>query len=320
MPQLDFERDVADAIVRYFNEHSIKFDRERSTDASYLLERYFRARAKIIFPRPRSVHHSAELRARLATLEERYGNPLATIEERFETGGDLTEFMSKLASKVDTPDAMLNDFGIHHLHLGEKSSRNAKRVKRSDRLLLVWVGVDDAYLIDIGPHPQKHDPDDHGWSHQEYLEIIERNWPHLLDPYELRGVSGTSISDSGRKELQRKNTNVVTPIGGRAIAPLGGGTTASGANLTHVWTETKLLRLIDQVQQVIETRWDECRRDLQRAGLHTEDETEFRLMRTDDDDLTPEVRSLLTSKLSRCGWIIHHVASGKHINWNFESE
>ena len=82
MPQMDFERDVADEIVRYLNECSIKFDRERSTDASYLLERYFRARAKMICPRPRSVHHSAELRSRLGTLEERYSKPLATMGQR----------------------------------------------------------------------------------------------------------------------------------------------------------------------------------------------------------------------------------------------
>ena len=220
MPHMDFERDVADEIVCYFSEHGIKFDLERSTDASYLLERYLRARAKMIFRRPRTVHHSAELGARLGTLEERHRKPFATIEERFETGGDLTEFLSKLASKVDKPDAMLNDFGIHHLHLGEKRSPNAKRVERSDRLLLVWVTVDDAYLIDIRPHPQPHDPDDYGWSHQEYLEIIERNWSHLLDPYEIRGVSGDSISDSGRQELRRKNVNVVTRIGSRAMLRL----------------------------------------------------------------------------------------------------
>lgn len=320
MPHMNFERDVADEIVCYFNEYGSKFDLERSTDASYLSERYLRARAKMIFRRPRSVHHSAELRARLGMLEDRYRKPFATIEERFETGGDLTEFLSKLASKVDKPDAMLTDFGIHHLHLGEKRSPNAKRVERSGRLLLVWVAVDDAYFIDIRPHPQQHDPHDYGWSHKEYLEIIERNWPHLLDPYELRGVSGDSISDRGRKELQRKNANVVTRIGSRAIAPPGGGMTASGANLTHVWMADRLLCLINQAQQVIETHWDECRRDLQHAGLHAENEAEFRLVRLEEEDLTPEVQSLLTSELGRSGWTILHVASGKHIDWNFEWE
>ena len=318
MPQMDVESDVADEIVRYFDKNSIKFDRERSRDTSYLLERYFRARAKMIFPRPRRVHYSAELRAKLGTLEERYRQPLATIEERFKAGGDLTEFLSKLASNVDKPDAMLNDYGIHHLHLGEKRSPNAKRVRRSDGLLLVWVGVDDAHLIDIRPHPEKRDVDDYGWSHQEYLDIIERNWPYLLDPYEMRGLSGNSISDSGRKELQRKNANVVTRIGDRAIAPPGGGMMASGANLSHVVMAMKLLRLIEWVQQVIETCWADCRRDLQCAGVHADDDARFRLVRIDEDDLTPDIQSRLTSELGRNGWTVLHVPSGIHIDWNFE--
>ena len=315
---MDFASDVAEEIVRYFDKKSIKFDRARSTDTSYLLERYFRARAKMIFQRPRRVHYSAELQAKLGRLEERYSQPLATIEERFKSGGDLTEFLSKLASNVDKPDAMLNDFGIHHLHLGEKRSPNAKRVERSDRLLLVWVGVDDAYLLDIRPHPEQRDADDYGWSHQEYLDVIERNWPHLLDRHEMQGVSGTSISDSGRKELQRMNTNVVTPIGDRAIAPPGGGTTASGANLKHVITAMKLLRLLEYVQHAIETHWGAFRRDLQRAGVYAEDDARFRLVRIDEDDLTPELQSRLTSELGRSGWALLHVASGMHIEWNLE--
>ncbi len=320
MPQMDFESDVADEIVRYFKDHGIKFDLDRSRDSSYMFERYLRARAKLIFPRPRTVHHSAELGARLGSLEERYRKPFAEIEKRFETAGDLTEFLSKLASKVDKPDPMLNDFGIHHFHLGEKLSPNANRVERSDQLLLAWVAVDDVYCIDILPHPQRHDPHDYGWSRQKYLEIIDNNWPHLLDPYELRGVSGDSISDSERKELRRKNVNVVTRIRGRAIAPPGGGMTASGANLRHVWLADRFLRIIDHVQQVIDTHWDECRRDLQNAGLHIEDKAEFRLVRIDENDLTPEVQGLLTSELGRSGWTILHVASGKHIDWNFEWE
>lgn len=320
MPQMDFESDVADEIVRYFDKNSIKFDRERSTDASYMVERYFRARVKMIVSRPRSVHYSAELRATLDRLGERYRHPLARIEERFRTGGCLTEFLSAMAPNVDKPDAMLNDLGIHHLHIGAKRHPKAKRVERSASLLLVWVGVDDAYLIDIRPHPQRHNPDDYGWSRQEYLDVIELNWPHLLDPYEVRGVSGVSVSDSGRKELQRKNANVVTQVGNRAIAPPGGGMTGSGANLTHVWMATRLLWLVEQLQQLIQSHWAECRRDLQRADLNAEDDARFRLVRIDDEDFTPEVQSVLTSELGRSGWTVLHVASGKHIDWNFSSE
>ena len=317
MPKMDFEQDVVNEIVRYFDEHSIMYDQERSADPEYLVERYFRIRYKMIASRPRAVHYSSELRAALGALEECFRQPFAEIKARFESGGDLTEFQSKLAAKVNAPDAMLNDFGIHHLDLGIKRSPDAKRVERSDLLLLVVVRPDDAYFVDIRPHPQREDPDDYGWSRQEYLEIIDRNWNRLLDPYEVRGVGGTSIPDSGRKELQRKNANVVTQIGGRAIAPPGGGMTSSGANLIHVVLAKRLLWLVEETQQVIETHWAECRSDLLDAGMQVYNDAEFRLVRIDEADLTPEVWSRLTTELGKSGWIVQHVASGMHIDWNF---
>ena len=41
-------------------------------------------------------------------------------------------------------------------------------------------------------------------------------------------------------------------------------------------------------------------------------------MRIDEDELTPEIRSRLTSGLGRNGWAVLHVDSGMHIDWNFE--
>ena len=314
---MDFERDIADEIVRYFEDRKIKYDRDQSVDLVNLLERYFRIRSKMISSRPRAVHYSTELQDKLGTLDKRYQQPLAEIEKRFESGGDLTEFLSRLADNADVPDAMLNDFGIHHLHLSVKQSPDAKHVQRSDLVLLLCVEPDDAYFIDIRPHPQRHDPDDYGWSHQEYLHIINRNWKHLLDPYEIRGVTGASVSDSGRKELQRKNTNVAIQIGDRAIAPPGGGMTASGANLKHVWMAMRLRSLVEETQKIIETHWATCQRDLRHAGVHAEDSAEFRLVRIDEAELTPEVLSHQSSELGRSGWIVQHIPSGTHINWNF---
>ena len=320
MPQMDFERDIADEIVRYFEEHSISFDRSKSEDPEFLAERYFRAKATMISQRPRSVHWSAELRARLSTLGERYRRPLAEIERRLAAGDDLAEFLSKRVLDSEKSDGMLNDFGLHHLHLGHKANPADEHVERSDRLLFAGVGADDVLFVDVRRHPQLGDADDFGWSDPELLDIIHRNWPNILRSHQLQGVSGDTLSDRERKELRRKNVNVVTRVGDMAIAPPGGGTTASGANLKHVWKAMRLCRLAQHTQELIETNWAECRHDLRGAGLEVEDDAEFRLVRLDEEDLTPEVPGVLTSELGRSGWMVLHVASGKHIDWSFESQ
>ncbi len=318
MPRMDFERDLAQEIVRFFDERSIDFDGSKAADPSFLVEQYFRAKAKSIAQRPRSVHWSAELWAKLDTLEDRYRDPLAEIERRFGTGGDVAEFLSRRALNVENSDGLLNDFGIHHLHLGQKANPEDDYVARSDRLLFVGVGADDALFIDVRQHPHLGDADDFGWSDPELLNIVHRNWPQVLQSHELQGVSGDCVSDRERKELRRKNVNVVTRLGDMAVAPPGGGTTASGANLRHVWLAMWLCRLVQHTQEMIETHWVECRRDLRRAGLDVEDDAEFRLVRVDEEDLTAEVRDSLASELGRSGWVIQHVATGQHIDWNFE--
>ena len=230
MRQMDFERDIADEIVRYFDEHSISVDRSKMADPELLAERYFRAKATMISQRPRSVHWSSELRTRLSTLEERYRLALDEIERRLTVGDNLAEFLSKRVLDVEKSDGMLNDFGLHHLHLGHKANPGDEHVGRSDWLLFAGVGSDDVLFVDVRRHPQLGDADDYGWSDPELFDIIHRNWPNVLPSHQLRGVSGDSLSDRERKELRRKNMNVVTRIGDMAIAPPGGGTTASGAD------------------------------------------------------------------------------------------
>ena len=88
-------------------------------------------------------------------------------------------------------------------------------------------------------------------------------------------------------------------------------------NTTHMVLAKRLLWLAGETQRVIEACWDECRRDLLDAGLPVEDDAEFRLVRIDDGDITREVWSRLNTELGRSGWIIQHVASGKHIDWDF---
>lgn len=297
MPRMDFERDLAQEIVRFFDERSIDFDRSRAADPSFLVEQYYRAKAKSIVQRPRSVHWSAELWAKLDTLDDRYRDPLVEIERRFTTGDDLAEFLSRQALSVEKSDGMLNDFGLHHLHLGRKVNPEDDYVARSDRLLFVGVGTDDALFVDVRQHPRLDDANDFGWSDPELLDIIDRNWPHVLQSHELRGVDGDCVSERERKELRRKNMNVVTRIGDMAVAPPGGGTTASGANLRHVLQAIWLCRLVQDTQRMIETRWIECRGDLRQAGLDVEDDAEFRLVRVEAEELTIEVRGHLASEL-----------------------
>ena len=320
MPQMNFERDVVEGIVRYFDDHKIRFDRGRWADVSYLLERYYRARTKLIVRRPRSVHYSDEFGARLGSLAATHRSAVAEIRVRFEQGEDLAEFLSRKASRADARDGMLSDFGLHHFHLENALDPDGQHMKRSDWLLLAYVQPDDAYFVDVIAHPDPRGTDDYGWTDDKYLHTIDANWPDLLEPHVLRGENGDSLSDVERKELRRKNVNVVTLIGDRAIAPPGGGMTASGATATHVLMAMKLRRQIEHIQEVIEVHWPECRRGLEEAGLQVDDDAELRLILVDECNLPVALRRPMTGDFGWSGWAIAHTASGTLIDWSFEWE
>ena len=133
--------------------------------------------------------------------------------------------------------------------------------------------------------PNRGDSADFGWSDVDLLNIIDSNWPEVLKPYIVPGVEGSTLTDAQRKELRRKNVNVVAQVGDKTIAPPGGGLLASGANLACKVQAMKLLFQIDRIEQTIQNCWDDCRLGLQRAGMDVSDTSDLQLVRVADANL-----------------------------------
>ena len=315
-----FVSDLVDGIERYFEEQSIQHTLRGTSNPVDLLERYFYSLIKMLVPRPRNVHCSVEFHAKLGTLDGRYTIPIEAIRSRFEAGGDLAEFLSKKASDAHFNDGLLSDFGVHHFHLGAKSDPSGQHVQRTDDLLFVFVQPSDVYFLDVRKHPNSGDPSDYGWSDVDLLNIIDSNWPEALDPYIVHGVEGTTLTDEQRRELRRKNTNVVTQVGGKAIAPPGGGLLANRSNLKCKFLAMKLLAQLRQIEQIIENCWDDCMVQLQRAGVEVSDSAELRLVRVADTNLLHSELRRLTGDLSWSGWAIAEVTKGTLIDWSFECQ
>ena len=170
-----------------------------------VLGRWFNWQDRLISPRPRAVHDSAELLA----SKEAQGNAadLAQIRSEIESGADLTPRLAPRARTAYTPtsdqgplqrrrdlDLLLSDWGIHHLHL-------AHAPQRSGLLLFVVFRPDDAYLLQLLPHGS--------WAKESLVEIIVRNWPDTgLMMGQLKGAIGLSqpISEADRQKLRGRGS------------------------------------------------------------------------------------------------------------------
>lgn len=180
---------------------------------------------RMIAPRKRNVHLSDKLRS-----EEELPNEVQVLVSRIRRGEDLNVHLSRKILSPGYRDFLLNDWGIHHLHLGE--SLNPRRfVRRTSKLLFAYIEANDAYLIDVRAHGRqcKESP----WADEKLIEIMVRNWPSLFTSFvvESRLECGAKTSSIRRKELRELGLNAPVEIDRRAYASTRGGLACSGDSL-----------------------------------------------------------------------------------------
>ncbi len=149
-----------------------------------LLHIYGNWRGRHPYPRPRTVHRSAEMTA----SAEAQARPAEVNElvRKLEAGEDVKPYLSRAVETAFVPaqaqatgrrsrgegalDRMLADWGVHHLHLSGVVEPDGF-VQRGDELVFAVFGRDDAYLVGVYTHRD--------WLDEELVPIIVRNWPGL---------------------------------------------------------------------------------------------------------------------------------------------
>ncbi len=308
---MDFLSDLAQAIVSDFTERGVSFPRH--ADVSDLASRYFEMRIRRIDPIPRRVHFSEEIHQSLGSLlriKDPIRSPKASeawrtvfyLRHLFESGETVLPHLTERVKDTEEPDGLLWDYAMHHLHLSRNVGQDAF-VERSDWLLFAIVADRDAYFVDVRPHT---DPERLQWVRQDLLTIVHNNWPELTASRVLRGVSGDTITDTEKRELRRKNANLVHNIAGDAIAPLGWGTTGDGHSTLCRFLAHKLLHELEHQQRRLNDHADELHDVFVEHGMTKEEQAELRLIRKSDLTVSGDQIAALTSSegLSKDLWHI----------------
>ena len=178
------------------------------------------------------------------------------IEQR--AGGEAA---SRSPRSLSYNDHLLNDWGIHHLHLGTNLEADGF-VNRTGALLYVVFrdtldvygeGNTDAHLIGVMSH--------NDFATQELLEITHANWPRLMQFGSVVGLKGDRLSDDQISVLRSRRLNYCLLLrDGKAYLPPGGGVTLSGAStldqmrgLHRVWwAEQQQEMVLSQMPGIIE--------------------------------------------------------------------
>lgn len=152
---------------------------------------------------------------------------LQILEEKITKGESINAHLSKFTLNPLDPhfnDGMLNDWGIHHFHLGTSYQTN-NLIERTSQLLYGVVTQDSFYEICIAEHGH--------WTDKELLQIINDNWKHLLDRFIVRGIEiSNQVSNSDLHTLRSNAINcpVVLNDGTILLCP-GGGIATNGSSV-----------------------------------------------------------------------------------------
>ncbi len=188
-------------------------------------------------------------------------------------GKDLNPYLSKFIGKVKKTDLLLNDWGVHHLHLG--TALDGQYMARTGPLLFARVTKEIFYAVDIYTH------DD--FADAEIVEVIHRNWPESIEHWSLRGIRQASKLTSDQRDALRKKryNSFVQVTDGTTYAPIGGGYVFSGHSIHAITEMDKEHHLLEKLEQVVFDLMPELIPEMERRGYLKGTDAKVSLLLTD---------------------------------------
>jgi hypothetical protein len=267
--EIDFVNDWAEGVRQQLAANGYPV----ASTVSYeeLCHRFLNLRQRSVSVVPRTVLISREM---ICPPELRSG--LDLVREKIERGEDLRPHLSRTLTDLDFDDMLLNDWGLHHLHLGVAIEPDGF-AKRTGPVLFARFTHDTAYFVAVLVHGS--------WTRQELVKIIHLNWEDSIRRYRLPGVVGVepAVTDAELGECRQSGLTVFLEVEpGVVYAPLGGGYATSGVS-TRVVTECdsiveRLQNYEDRVREIA-PRFAAA---AQARGLVLSDKLVFRLRREGD--------------------------------------
>ncbi len=186
--KIDLSKDWLEYLRFKISEAGYPVDENESLErVSY---KFFNIDRRRIIPLPRTVYESKNI-----SCEAEHQAGYNALKQKLVNGEDVTPHLSKTILSEDYEDGMLNDWGIHHFHLGEVVEDGF--VERTGPLLFVRVVESEVYCISILAHG--------AWTEQGLIKTLHDEWPESIDDYLLKGILDLSFHPT--------NEDVVSAVG-----------------------------------------------------------------------------------------------------------
>jgi hypothetical protein len=242
--------------------------------------KFFNVRQRRLQARPRNVHESSEFQC-----PAKHSNGYQALKAKLAAGDDVNPHLSRSLLNVDYNDPLLNDWGIHHFHLGQTVEASGF-IDRTGPLLFSFITPDDAYCINVFPHGV--------WSEQELIKIIHRNWPDVISDFKLNGVLGLahSVSNQDIAKFRKAGVQTMVEVGPSVVyAPVGGGYSMAGTSLRATMESQMYRRLVRSLESHVRENLQIFLDKIAEHGLSPASPPTFSLLVNDDGFLALETGS-----------------------------
>lgn len=235
---------------------------------------YLNLRRKLVDPLPRKVHFSKEF-----YCPEDLKAGLNLVKSKIEKGEDITPHLSGKFKDLNYHDMMLNDWDVHHLHLGTKMNKKTGLVKRTGPILYVKFDNENAYFIQIMKHGE--------WANDKIIKILHNNWLQILDPYLMKGVIEVTpkISNEERALLRKAGVSTAVEIDkGIAYKFLGGGYSSTGHGASSVRQSMRVHNRLNEMELHIKENFQKYEDAIRKHSSYKGNKFDFILKISDVDN------------------------------------
>jgi len=202
--------------------------------------KYFNLKLREITPEPRTVY-----KAKAFSHDAKYQKAIYEIERKASSGESLTPHLSKFFLDPSYNDSLLNDWGLHHLHLSTKIGP-AGFTERTGPLLFTHVLPGAFYMVAVLPHGS--------WTNRRLLEEMLKNWPQLLARYELKGAIGLQhhVTEKEHAQLRKGHIQTILQLSdNKAYTSIGGGVATDGTNIRVVMAHDRWANYIWEIEKAV---------------------------------------------------------------------
>ena len=246
---LDWDTKIKEDFLNYFNiPEYISLSRDE------LIVNYFNEMNKLIKQNTTTVKISDEIKQNQYYIENI--EIIEKIKKNFEEGDnlELNRRLSKKSIVAHDQDLLLNNWGIHHFHLGDNIQNNF--YQRTNELLFVKIENDSVYFLEIKEH--------NNFSSIDFLKIIHNNWSNIIENYMIKDMidiqpkpNETEIMELWKNGIQIAVTFIDNNYNEVSYLPINGGTNINNQSLSTIFLLTKINRDCYNIEYFIKQHKEE---------------------------------------------------------------